>query len=54
MWFNCPRKEGKEEEFEDQEVQKLFNEVKKDWLHLTSDAFVFVDERKKASNAVAQ
>jgi len=53
MWFNCPRKEGKEEEFEDQEVQKLFNEVKKDWLHLTSDAFVFVDERKTASDIMA-
>jgi Zn-finger nucleic acid-binding protein len=53
MWFNCPKKDGKPAEFKDQDVQKLFDEVKKDWLRLTSDAFVFVDERKTASDVMA-
>ncbi|MEJ2363100.1 MAG: zf-TFIIB domain-containing protein [Deltaproteobacteria bacterium] len=53
MWFNCPKKDAKEEKFKDQDVQNLFDELKKDWLSLTDDAFVFVDERKTASDILA-
>ena len=53
MWFNCPKEDGKEEKFKDQDVQNLFDELKKDWLRLATDAFVFVDERKTASDVLA-
>ena len=52
-WLTCPKEDGKEAKFKDQDVQNLFDELKKDWLSLTDDAFVFVDERKRASDVLA-
>ena len=53
LWLNCPKEDGKEAKFKDQDVQNLFDELKKDWLRLAADAFVFVDERQTALDVMA-